>query len=353
MPGDTFGSLLRAAALCGALLLPPSAQAQSDGEYAYRIAPGDTLIGIAADFLAQPDDWPRLQRLNGIDDASRLRPASILRLPLAWLSRSPLTAAVAFVHGTVTAQAPGMPPQALQAGAAVGSGDRLRTAADSSLTLALHDGSRIVVTADSEVLIVHLLALGKARVPSVQLRVERGNAELRVPPSGEPRRFEIRTPAINLGVRGTEFRARVDPGGGVTRLEVLQGRVAGSAAPAAGTVEVGAGLGLVAPAGRPLPAPRPLLPAPDLSGVAGRLDRVPLRLSWRPLPGAGGATAHRCCRRRARTRCCSTAISRNRPFRRPARWSIAAACARDRRAGARRPGRDHGVRRSRRGPNRR
>ncbi len=291
MPCDILGRLLRAAALCGALLLPSvPAGAQAPDEYAYRIAPGDTLIGIAADFLTQPADWLRLQRLNGIDDALRLRPGTVLRLPLAWLSRSPMTAAVAFVHGTALLQRPGAPALALRPGDTVGGGDRLLVGADSSLTLALHEGSRIVVTADSEIVIVHLLALGKARVPSVQLRVDRGNAELRVPPTGEPRRFEIRTPAVNLGVRGTEFRARVDPGGTVTRLEVLRGRVAGSAAPAAAAVEIGAGLGIVAPAGRPLPPPQRLLPAPDLSGVAGRIDRLPLRFAWRPL---AGATAYR------------------------------------------------------------
>ena len=292
MTCDFLGCVLRAFALCVVLALPMAqVAAQAADEYAHRIVPGDTLIGIAADFLTQPADWPRLKRLNGIDDALRLQPGAVLRMPLTWLSRAPATAVVAFVHGSATVQAPGAAARALRAGDTIGSGDRLHTGAESSMTLQLHEGSRIVVTADSDVVVVQLLVLGRPRVPSVQLRVERGNAELRVPPSAEPRGFEILTPAVNLGVRGTEFRARVDPGGTVTRLEVLQGRVAGSAGRAGGSVEVGAGLGIVAPQGRPLPAPRRLLPAPDLGGVAGRIERLPLRLAWRPLAGAGAYRA--------------------------------------------------------------
>ncbi|MFO1268882.1 MAG: FecR domain-containing protein [Rubrivivax sp.] len=37
--------------------------------------------------------------------------------------------------------------------------------------------------------------------------------------------LELRTPAVNLGVRGTEFRSRVE--GARTVAEVTQGRVAG------------------------------------------------------------------------------------------------------------------------------
>lgn len=102
-------------------------------------------------------------------------------------------------------------------------------------------------------------------------------------------------------MRGTEFRTQVDPEGQQTRLEVLAGAVAAArgtaaAGPArrgvatAAATRVEAGYGVVLAAGAAA-APRRLLEPPDLSALAPRLERVPLRLAWAPLAGAGAYRA--------------------------------------------------------------
>jgi hypothetical protein len=48
---------------------------------------------------------------------------------------------------------------------------------------------------------------------------------------------------------------------------------------------------VVAKQGGSMTPPRQLLDAPDLSGASARLERVPLRLSWQPMPGARGYRA--------------------------------------------------------------
>ncbi len=277
-------------AACGQAADTPAAA----GAWFHRIVQGDTLIGIADEYLARPADWPRLQRLNQIADPRRLVPGREVRIPAAWLRQTATVAEAVFVRGEVTLQrAPSEPAVAVQTGGTLRAGDVVRTAADSSLTLRFADGSRLLVVADSEVAIVELLAVGRAARPSLRVRLARGSADAQVlPRPGRDTRFEISTPAVNLGVRGTEFRARVDPQHPVTRTEVLVGSVRADGSAQASSskrgngVAVDAGLGVVAEAGRPIPAPQRLIGAPDLSGVARLIERVPLRLGWAPLPGA-------------------------------------------------------------------
>lgn len=290
-----------AVALCG----PTAARGQgvepagAVDAWSYRIVQGDTLIGISDEYLARPGDWPRLQRLNRISDPLRLVPGSEVRIPTDWLRQTATVAEAVFVRGEVTVQrSPSEPAVAVQTGGTLRAGDVVRTAAESSLTLRFADGSRLLVVPDSQVAIVELLVVGRAARPSLKVRLERGSADAQVVPRpARDTRFEIRTPAVNLGVRGTEFRARVDPNPAVTRAEVLVGSVrADGSGPERGGqrgkgVAVDAGLGIVAEAGKPIPAPQRLIGAPDLSGLAPLLERVPLRLSWPALPGARGYRA--------------------------------------------------------------
>lgn len=270
--------------------------AASADAWSHSIVQGDTLIGIADEYLARPADWPRLQRLNRIADPLRLVPGREVRIPAAWLRQTATVAEAVFVRGEVTLQrAPSEPAAAVQTGGTLRAGDVVRTAADSSLALRFADGSRLLIVPNSEVAIVQLLAVGRAARPSLRFRLERGSADAQVVPRpGRDTRFEISTPAVNLGVRGTEFRARVDPQHPVTRTEVLVGSVAVDGSPRASSskrgvgVAVDAGLGVVAEAGLPIPPPQRLIGAPDLSGVAPLIERVPLRLGWAPLRGAQG-----------------------------------------------------------------
>jgi hypothetical protein len=97
-------------------------------------------------------------------------------------------------------------------------------------------------------------------------------------------RYEINTPAINLAVRGTGFRVQVDSANGLTRTEVGEGLVAGSAGNE--NALIGRGFGLIAEPGKPLGQPQGLLPAPRLLPTPNTLSKLPVSFAWQALEGA-------------------------------------------------------------------
>ncbi|HEY0954847.1 MAG TPA: FecR domain-containing protein [Roseateles sp.] len=267
--------------LCGGWARAQTAAA--DADWPYRIQPGDTLITLTEAWLAPGKTWRDLQKLNRVPDPLRLMPGRTLRMPVAWLKREASVAEAQFTRGQVTRQRGGA-SEALVAGARLQSGDRITTGAQSSASLRFADGSRLLIPPESEVALEQLLVLGRGAIPAVRLGVQQGGADSRVAPNAQRvPLYEIRTPHVNLGVRGTEFR--VQTAGGATRMQVLSGAVAADGLKA----DVAAGHGLLAE-GKALSV-APLLPAPDLSGLAPEAERLPLRLAW--VGGPSGAATWR------------------------------------------------------------
>lgn len=277
----------------GAAPRPPSPESvpASPREWRYRVAPGDTLIKLAADHLADPDDWAALQRLNQVPDPKRLVPGSTLRLPYDWLRREATVADVVFVQGEALVQRLGSEALLpLRVGQTLQPGDRLRTGAQSSLSLRFADGSRLLVVPQSSVTLEHLLVYGRSGIVDTRVRVDQGSADTQVQPNaGRSPAFEVRTPAVNLGVRGTDFRVRVDGDASASRLEVLSGAVATERA--ADDTVVAAGFGVVAQPDRPIDPPRRLLPAPAMAAGPAELTRWPADLAWADVSGARGYRA--------------------------------------------------------------
>lgn len=259
-------------------------QAQTDvADWRYRIQPGDTLITLTDAWLAPPRTWRDLQQLNRVPDPLRLKPGATLRMPVAWLRREASVAEAVFTRGEVKRQR-GTANEALAAGATLQSGDRIRTGAQSSASLRFADGSRLLLPPESDVTLEQLLVLGRGAIPAVRLGVQQGGADSRVTPNAQRvPLYEIRTPHVNLGVRGTEFRVQLAQG--ATRMQVLSGAVhADGLGP-----DVAAGQGLLAEGKARSFAP--LLPAPDLSGLPAVVERLPLHLSW--VGGTTGAATWR------------------------------------------------------------
>ncbi len=296
--GRPLAMVWRCGVLCAALAAgistsvasqPATSQAAGFAEaWPYRVQAGDTLIGIAQRHLARPSDWPALQRLNRVRNPRRLAIGRELRIPLGWMPQAATVAEVVFVRGQVQLLAAGT-AKTLEAGDRLQPSDLIRTAADSTTTLRFADGSRLLVTAGTEVRIEQLLSVGRPALPVVRLRLQRGGTEAQVAPAAPGRRFEMETPALNLGVRGTSFRTQVDDKGEQTRLEVLSGLVQAQSASASAAVE--AGMGSVGHPGQPPGRPVPLIGAPALDGVADRQQRLPLQFSWAAVPGAQGYRA--------------------------------------------------------------
>jgi hypothetical protein len=274
-----------------ALLLLPLAQANTNPEadWVYMVKPGDTLSQISQTYLISTKKWPGLQKDNRVGEPRQLVPGTLLRLPIALLKREAVEAEVMTLQGPVTRTPLNGAAQALEKATRLQNGDTIDTGVDASVSIKFIDGSRLLLTPKSRLVLSEMVILGKSGVAQTVMELQQGALDTRVakqsPTAG---RYEVKTRAVNLAVRGTDFRASVDPTDQVGRNEVLEGAVQASAAGA--PVLVPSGFGTSAAPGKPASTPVPLLPSPDLRGVDKRLERVPLRFQW---PALASATRYR------------------------------------------------------------
>ncbi len=271
------------------LLLAGYAQAETT-DWPYTVRQGDTLIGVSNSYLAHPSDWLKLQKINSVKNPKRLPPGLQLRIPVELLKLQQTVAEVMRVQGVAEVTlATGGAPSAIETGTSLREGDQIRTGNDSNLTLRFTDGSRLMVMANSQLTLAKMVTYGKSGVMDTRTRLQSGQVETQVTPlKGPAARYEIITPVIAVGVRGTNFRVSADATN-VSRSEVLHGKVViqGEGKP----LPVPAGFGTLAEAGKPPSPPIALLKAPDLSSVATLLQRVPVRFKWAAMDGAASYRA--------------------------------------------------------------
>jgi hypothetical protein len=152
------------------------------------------------------------------------------------------------------------------------------------LVIRFDDGSRVLLRPDSRLRLDRSVRRGSTERREFDLQLQSGSADTQVPavPATALRtKLQMRTPVVNLAVRGTDFRTQTTDDR--TQLEVLDGRVAAASA------LIGTGFGTVATARGVAPA-RALLPPPDLAQLPERIERLPLDLGWAEMPDA---TAYR------------------------------------------------------------
>lgn len=254
-------------------------------EWIYGVKPGDTLIKVADEYLASPKDWPQLQTLNHVADPKRLMPGTTLRLPVALLKKEAAVAEVIHTRGTATRTPKGGSPQALATGVQLQTGDTIETGPNAAVSLRFVDGSRLLLTQDTAVTLTEMVLYGKTGMARTIVELQRGSLDTRVAQQQKPSaRYEIKSRALNLAVRGTAFRARVDGADRSARSEVLEGSVQASGARGA-AVALRAGFGTLAAPGQAPRTPQHLPPPPDLSRVPGLLQQVPLRFEWASVAG--------------------------------------------------------------------
>jgi hypothetical protein len=256
-----------------ALGLPPVHAAPpvvDEAAYEHVVERGDTLIGLQHRLLQPGVGWRKLQRLNGVADPRRLQVGRKLRIPAALLKLESVPAEMLHVHGDVMLTHPGAAPVGAAGGETVSAGDEIRVGSNGSAVLRLADGARIVLHAGTRLRAERLLQQKATGAGDARLRLQEGAVDARVPAAPVRPRFELQTPVVNLGVRGTDFRARLEPAQMFT--EVLEGRVV------LGATRVDAGQGAVA-TGAGTGAPRPLPAPPDLSALPERIEKLPLELS--------------------------------------------------------------------------
>ncbi|WP_440598228.1 FecR domain-containing protein [Acidovorax sp. 22279] len=276
----------------------PAAPQQGD-EIAHAVKEGDTLEGLARSYLANPRQWPLLQARNKVVDPKRLQPGSLIFIPVQLQPSE--SATVQFVQGEVTAQTRGSgTPAPIATGSKLEEGTELKVGPESFVAVQLADGTVVRVQAQSELQLRQLRRRGRAGSVQSVLEMHKGGVESTVPPSAEPlRRMEIRTPLAVTSVRGTQFSVALADSGQTT-ASVEHGSVAvqsrrdtdsePGAALKAPTALLAPGQGLAVATDGTVGAPRPLLPAPDTSGMPTTLGDAGL-LAF-DLPMASGATRY-------------------------------------------------------------
>ena len=259
--------------------LPLAAPAQDVLDLAVR--QGDTLIGISQRYLDSPLRWRELKRLNRVANDRHMRPGTQLHIPVEWLRWSELSAELVYVNGTVIGNA-----GPLAAGMRLKAGDGFDTGAQGSLTLRFSDGAIAVFGPGTKAgLEVSREAAGDAGLRATRIDLRQGAVETTVTPLTRPAsRFDIRTPRVVTAVRGTRFRVAAQDE--VSRHEVVSGLVSVAGA-ATAPLDIGPGQGVRAEAGLPGALTR-LLPAPDLSGLPTRVERVAQPLLLPSMPQAVG-----------------------------------------------------------------
>lgn len=269
------------------LLMLPLPAVASGAEWLYGVKAGDTLAGIAADYLTNPNGWHTLQVLNQVPNPKRLKPGSKLRLPVAMLKREAGVAEVIYLQGEVTRTPRNGTSQSLPVDARLQVGDVIETANDSNVSLRFMDGSRLLLTPNTRITLAEMVLYGKTGMAQTLIELHRGSIDTRVAKQVKPAaRYEIRSRPINLAVRGTDFRAYVDETNQASRGEVLEGVVQARGA-GGKMIAVKDGFGILSVAGEPPRAPVALPPVPDLSRLPDLIERLPLRFAFSDSSGTG------------------------------------------------------------------
>lgn len=260
--------------------LPMTVAAQSGSAPVHVVRPGETLWDISRQHYGQPLRWPTIQSRNGVAEPRLLQVGTVLHF-----ADGQTQAVVVAASGDVQATDSG---DALRAGTQLSKGALVRTGPDSFVTLLLPDGSLCTLPSNSTVRLLHMTT-GKASGPAVQLELEAGEVESRVPPRTIPRgqdSFRVRTRTAVVGVRGTRFRVRLTDTDRVA-VSVLESLVAVQAA-GGQELELTAPEGVVVGGGPLDGVVQPLLAAPEWVDAGLAQNQPGVLLAWNAVPGAQG-----------------------------------------------------------------
>ena len=272
--------------LFGLLLVSTCIRAaeKSQDDWVYSMQPGDTIWNIAERYLLSRDYWRDLARFNQIEHPERLPVGSELRIPLYWLKVESATVQVLSVRGQVEYWDAQGNRQKLNQGDTLRKGDRLKLGDDATVMLEFSDGTRQVLSSDTEIELVRVNKFSSTGIGDTTVKVLSGGTENIVPTRGT--RFQITTPSANTAVRGTEFRVRVpQEQAALSRMEVLKGAVNVSG-DKGGYSKLPSGYGTTVEQGKAPAKPVKLLPAPRILSAAESLNYLPLNIQWQSLPRA-------------------------------------------------------------------
>jgi hypothetical protein len=145
--------------------------------------------------------------------ARRLAPVAlgVCMLLASVPSMAQLAGEVEFSRGVGFAQTPGQSPRTLGKGLKLQEGDRLTTADGSSAIVKLADGTRMTIRPNSELVLQQYQFKENATDNSMLMQLVRGGfrAITGLISKGSPNAARVQTNTATIGIRGTDFDARV------------------------------------------------------------------------------------------------------------------------------------------------
>lgn len=203
---------------------PPGSIAVTPSGIIYHAKAGDTLISIASTYTTRSANWTILGSLNRIARDKGIPIGTPILIPADLLLDEPDEGKVIARNGTIVATYPDGSTSTLNVGSRIVEGMVLNTGANSFLTVALPDQSRISIPSNSQAQVALLRKTLYTASPRVEIALQQGSVVSRVSPLQTNKgSYKVRTPVSVAGVRGTEFRVRLVNGEAAT--EVLDGRV--------------------------------------------------------------------------------------------------------------------------------
>ncbi|MCC8397361.1 FecR domain-containing protein [Paraburkholderia sp. MMS20-SJTR3] len=224
--------LLAACAASGGVAAQPQNPKGEAGEkttpaYAiYTTQDGDTLYDIAARYLTGPADWVLLGHFNHVPAPRRMPAGIVLHLPASRLRQDWDATRVLATSGPVEREFRTGFNLPLHTGEMLIEGDRVLTGRNGFATLHLPDGSHVVVSQESELSIEKLRHITLTGATSWIFGLRHGEVEGRV--THATRRsdlFQIHSPSVIAGVRGTHFSVGYDVAAQTTKVAVFEGAV--------------------------------------------------------------------------------------------------------------------------------
>ena len=257
-------------------LLPLPGNAKTDTLVPLHVQRGTNLIRIARQYCLHPSDWKTIASLNHLKSPYIIYADSTLLIPLHILRSKEISATVISLKGRPQLVDRDTKASPLHKGDAVFPGQTVVTRDDEYVHLIYPDHKHSRIGPESKMLLVYLMRLADDNLQA-EFFLEQGrmtNAIEKRLKANE--HFRTRTPMAITGIRGTEFRVRVEDEKSSV-VETLKGKVALSAA--GRDVLIHKGQGVRVQKGQPPAQPRPLPPVPPLPELKPVYRTLPVQIT--------------------------------------------------------------------------
>lgn len=241
-----------------AALLMPS---QAETLVPLHVQKGTNLIRIARQYCTNPSDWKTIAAVNRLKSPYIIYSRSTIQVPLSILRTKSISAKVASISGSPILVTGDSQTREIRKGDLVLPGQTVVTEDDEYVHLIYPNNKHTRIGPQSKMLLVYLMRLADDNLQA-EFLLKNGRITHKVNKKlGANEHFRTRTPMAITGIRGTEFRIKIE-NQETNIVETLKGKVALSAA--GKQILIKKGEGSKVKEGRPPEPPHALPPSPKL-----------------------------------------------------------------------------------------